>query len=328
MRNLKEPVYRRVQLLMEYNKLGRTNIKVSQVGFGALTLSKLQKNLSPKEARYLLDAAVDYGINFFDTSEFYDNYSSLSYLSNYENIVMASKSYAYNKSGARKSVEKALKELNRSYIDIFCLHEQESELTLKGHLEALLELKRMKEEGLIRAIGISTHYIRGAKAAIENDYIEIVQAIINYKGVGIVDGTLNEMDEVLKTLKDNNKGIYAMKILGGGSLYKEVIEAFTFIKNYPNMDSFALGIGDLSELEFAVKFFTEGTINKTLLKKTSDINRKLYISSWCIGCGKCVEKCSQEALSLAGGKVEVNTKRCILCGYCVGVCPELCIKIF
>ena len=313
---------------MIYNRLGDTNIKVSQIGFGALTLSKLQKNLSLKESKYLLDAALDHGINFFDTSEFYNNYSNLSYLSRYNNIMIASKSYAYTRTGARKSVEKALKELKREYIDIFCLHEQESELTLRGHSEALNEFEKMKKEGLIRSIGLSTHYIKGVRAAINNDHIEIVQAIVNHKGIGIIDGDMNDMSVAIKSLRAHGKGVYAKKILGGGSLYKEVIKAFLFIKNYSKIDSFVLGIGDISELEFAVKFFNEGKIDRKLLMKTGNIERKVYISPWCTGCGKCVEKCSQNALKIVDKKANINRIKCILCGYCVGVCPELSIKIF
>ncbi len=119
-----------------------------------------------------------------------------------------------------------------------------------------------------------------------------------------------------------------MKVLGGGSLYKEVIEAFSFVKNYSNIDSFVLGIGDLSELKFAVKFFNEGKIDRKSFKKISKVERKVYISSWCIGCGKCVEKCSQNAIALVSKKAKVERNKCILCGYCVGVCPEISIKIF
>jgi predicted aldo/keto reductase-like oxidoreductase len=314
---------------MFYNTLGSTGIKVSFIGFGALTLSKLQKNLSLKESRYLLDAAIDYGINFFDTSEFYDNYTHLSYLSKInKNAVIVSKSYAYTKEGARKSVHKALQELDREYIDIFCLHEQESNLTLKGHNDALEEFYKMKEEGLIRAIGMSTHFIKGVKAAMDNPFIEVVQAIVNKDGVGIVDGSMDEMTFALKNLKSSDKGIYAMKVLGGGSLYKDVINSFKFIRNYQYIDSLALGIGDVSELQFAVKYVIDNIEDKELIKKTTSIKRKLYISDWCIGCGECAKKCSQKALTIKDNKAVVDYEKCILCGYCVGVCPQLAIKIF
>jgi len=314
---------------MFYKDLGSTRIKVSFIGFGALTLSKLQKNLSLKQSRYLLDAAIDYGINFFDTSEFYDNYSHLAYLSKTnKDVVIVSKSYAYTKDGARKSVHKALHELERDYIDIFCLHEQESQLTLKGHTEALEELYKMKKEGLIRAIGMSTHFIQGVKAATINPYIEVVQAIVNKYGVGIVDGSMDEMNNALKDLKSRKKGIYAMKVLGGGSLYKDVKSSFNFIKNYNYIDSFALGIGDISELDFAIKYLINNIEDKELVRKTTNIKRKLYISDWCMGCGACLNKCSQKALKIKDNKAIVDSSKCILCGYCVGVCPQLAIKIF
>lgn len=315
---------------MDYKYLGNTNIKVSQLGFGALTLSRLQKNLTYSESEYLLDAALEYGINFFDTSEFYDNYYNLSSLSKHRNkdIVVISKSYAYTKEGARKSVEKALRELKRDYIDVFCLHEQESALTLKGHHEAILELEKMKKEGLIRAVGISTHFIDCVKSAAENQHVEIIQAITNYQGVGIVDGTLMEMTKALEYAQSKGKGIYGMKVLGGGSLHEDILKSFEFIKNYPYIDAFALGIGDISELKLAVEFFNNNGFNNSLLLETKRIVRKVYVSPWCIGCAKCADKCSQSAISISDEKAVVDASKCILCGYCVGVCPELSLKIY
>ena len=46
------------------------------------------------------------------------------------------------------------------------LHEQESVYTLRGHKEALEELYRLKSCGIIRAVGISTHYVAAVDAAV------------------------------------------------------------------------------------------------------------------------------------------------------------------
>lgn len=314
---------------MKYNELGKTGIKVSQLCFGSLTLSPLQKNLSLIKSEQLIKQAYEKGINFIDTSEYYNNYdkikAGISSISN--NIVICSKTYAYEAKAARESVEKALRELNRDYIDIYCLHEQESHLTLKGHAEALIELTKLKEQGKIRAIGISTHYIAGVLAACEHPMIDIVQTITNYHGLGIVDGTMPEMLKAIKRLKDMNKAVYGMKPLGGGNLHRDIVKAFNYVKELSLVDSMAIGLQNKHELDFAVDYLCNNQYNKELLAELTKQQRKLHIASWCTGCGNCIRRCQQQALTLVDNKAVVDTTKCYLCGYCSQVCEEFCIKI-
>jgi diketogulonate reductase-like aldo/keto reductase len=73
--------------------------------------------------------------NFIDTAEMYETYEHIreAIRISGKHPVVATKSYAYSKEGARASLEKARKELDLDVIDIFLLHEQESEHTLRGH---------------------------------------------------------------------------------------------------------------------------------------------------------------------------------------------------
>lgn len=64
------------------------------------------------------------------------------------------------------------------------LHEQESLLTLKGHREALKRLKQFKDEGIIRAVGISTHFIGCVNATALFPEIEVIHPIINKRESG------------------------------------------------------------------------------------------------------------------------------------------------
>ena len=47
----------------------------------------------------------------------------------------------------------------------------------------------------------------------------------------------------------------------------------------------------------------------------------------CIGCGSCVKRCGQSALSLNNGRAEVDDSKCVLCAYCSKVCPMFAIKV-
>ena len=113
---------------MEYNILGNTGIRVSKLCFGSLTISPLQANLSIEMGSDVIVAAMENGINFLDTAEFYDNYpyirEAIKKLD--KELIVSTKSYAYTYEGMKQSVEKARHEIDRDVIDIFMMHEQES----------------------------------------------------------------------------------------------------------------------------------------------------------------------------------------------------------
>ena len=221
-----------------------------------------------------------------------------------------------------------MKGIGRDYIDFFLLHEQEGHLTLKGHWEAVEYFLKCKEKGLIRGFGISTHHIAGVRAAAMVPEIDIIHPIINYKGVGIVDGSLGEMEEAIQIAHDRGKGIYAMKALGGGHLIPNMQKAFDYILSLPYIDSVAVGMQRTEEIESNIDIFNGNLISKDRLKSLKGYKRKLFIQDWCIGCGSCVLKCQHDALRIGeDGKAHVDDEKCILCGYCASACKELAIKV-
>lgn len=314
---------------MEYRKLGSTNLTVSRLCFGALTIGPLQANLPLDEGANLICEANELGVNFVDTAEYYQNYSyiNLALKKAKNEIIIATKSYAYTYEGMKNSVEKARKEIGKDYIDIFMLHEQESKLTLEGHKEALNYLLEAKEKGIIKAVGVSTHTVEVVMAAADMPEFDVIQPLINFKGIGIKDGTAEDMLNAIEYAYNKGKGIYGMKCLGGGNLIKEKERAFEYVLNIPYLHSIAVGIKSRYELIADICIF-EGNkvpleIENMLLKE----KRKLIIEDWCEGCGKCTERCRYSAISIKGEKAYVDETKCILCGYCAGACPEFCIKI-
>lgn len=310
-------------------KLGNTDIEVSRICFGSLTMTPFQANLATKDGAYLIEYAYDKGINFIDTAEIYENYNYINLALKgikRENFHIATKTYAYTKEMAKESLELALKQLNTDYIDIFLLHEQESVHTVRGHFEAIEYFLRAKEEGKIRAIGISTHRIEGAMAARDVKEIEILHPIVNKQGLGIQDGTIEDMLKVLKEVHEKGKGIYGMKPLGGGHLISDVESAFNFVKNIPYIDSMAIGMQSRDEIDANVSLMETGKITEEIKSKITNKKRKLIVADYCIGCGACVKRCKQNAIQIVNGVATPNEK-CVLCGYCAKVCPEFCIKV-
>ena len=314
---------------MEYRKLGKTEIKVSRLCFGSLTITETQGNLSKEQAGKLLSFAYENGINFIDTAELYENYHLLREVFKYvkrENFIITSKTYAYSKEGAQKSLNKYLKDLKTDYADIFLLHEQESELTLKGHYEALEELWKLKEKGYIKAIGISTHKIRAVKAAREFKEIDIIHPMTNLEGLGILDGTIDEMMDEISKARKAGIGIYAMKVLGGGHLISKSEDAIKWAVDREEFDSIAIGMQSEAEVSANTSLINRKEISKEIKDKLRRTNRKISVEDYCIGCGKCKEKCQAKAIDIVDGKARIN-ESCILCGYCANVCPDFYIKV-
>jgi|CZCA01.1.fsa_nt_gi aryl-alcohol dehydrogenase-like predicted oxidoreductase len=309
--------------------LGRTNIPVSRLCFGTLTIGPLQANLSVYEGASLVRTAIERGVNFLDTAELYGTYPHIREAirgMNRSDVVIASRSYDYTYENMKDSVALALEAMDVEYLDLFMLHEQESALTLRGHREALRCLEDARDAGIIRAIGVSTHHVQCVRAAAFMPEIDVIHPLLNYSGIGIADGTVSDMLLAIELAHSQGKGIYSMKAIGGGALLRDVEGALKFAIAQPCVDSIAVGIKTVDELEMDIAIFRGLEPDKALRERTC-LDKALIIEPWCVGCGKCVERCTHGALSIVHGRAVVDGARCVLCGYCQAVCPEVCMKV-
>ncbi|MDF2615868.1 MAG: aldo/keto reductase, partial [Sedimentibacter sp.] len=204
---------------------------VSKLCYGTLSLSDLQNNNTVENKVKLLNYAYDKGINFFDTAELYDNYNIIKqFIKDKDRVKLniATKSYAYDRKTAEYSVNKALEEMNTEYLDVFMLHEQDNGNNFLGHYQAVERLMEYKQQGIIKHFGISTHRVEAVRDSIMFKEIEFVFPLLNMRGIGIADGTIDDMLGAVKKAKEYNKFIMAMKIYGGGHLINEAREAFKF----------------------------------------------------------------------------------------------------
>ena len=113
-----------------------------------------------------------------------------------------------------------------------------------------------KRKGLIRAAGISTHHVAAVLAAAAVPESDVIHPLINYAGIGIADGTREDMLAAIKTATSAGKGIYAMKALGGGNLLTRPEKAFDFVLSIPEIDAVAVGMSTVHEVAYNTLLFS------------------------------------------------------------------------
>ncbi|MGB9682286.1 MAG: aldo/keto reductase [bacterium] len=304
--------------------LGNTGLCVSDIGIGTLPFAAYRNN--KKDFISLVTYAYNIGINLFDTAEIYENYELLGKaLKNCHEVIIITKSYAVTRDDVEASLSKARRELKRD-IDIFLLHEQESIFTLRGHMGAIEHLYRLKERGDIRGVGISTHKVSGVEGAIDFR-LDVVMGIINLVGLGISDGTREDMERVLAMAYNTGIGVIGMKVLGGGHLLPRINDAFNYIRGLDFIHSYLIGVETIDDLETDLKLFRGASVDREKLLSRSLKEKHIEIEPWCTGCGLCVNRCKQEAIKIRDGKAFVIEERCVLCSYCAQICPDFSIRL-
>ena len=154
--------------------LGRTNLEVTRLGYGAMELrgSRRGPDVSERQADQILNAVLDAGINFIDTSPDYGLSEERigRYISGRrDEFVLASKCgcpvaveaerggprHVFTPENIRAGVEQSLRRMHTEYIDIVQFHGSPSreELVEQGAVDTLQELQR---EGKVRFIGMSS----------------------------------------------------------------------------------------------------------------------------------------------------------------------------
>ena len=313
-------------------QLGARGPWVPRLCFGTLTMGPLQRGLSPQEGARLLCAAAARGVDFVDTAEIYGTYPHIALaLREYPAMTVCTKTYAHDAAGAAQALARAQEELGRRYIDIFLLHEQESEHTLRGHEGALRYFAQKKAEGVIGAIGISTHHVAAVRAAATFGRafggLDVVHPILNREGLGIADGTRQEMEEACQCAHDAGLGVFAMKPLGGGHLLDAPQSAFAYVLTRPYVDALAVGMQSEAEIDYNLTVCEGQAPAPAVRAACKQAPRRLMVHDWCGGCGACAARCDQQAVTVHAGRAQVDEARCVRCGYCATVCPQFCIKV-
>lgn len=228
---------------MEYRTLGRTGLKVSEIGFGAWGIGKDEWiGAEDDESLRALHRAIDLGITFIDTALVYGNGHSERLVGQVvrersETVYVATKVPPKNgewpaRAGVpveevfpgayiRSCVEQSLRNLGMETVDILQLHVWSDEWVGQGDwLEAIQDLK---EQGKFRFFGISIndHQPANALKLIETGVVDTVQVIYN-----IFEQTPE--DELFPACQKHNLGVIVRVPLDEGGLTGTITPETTF----------------------------------------------------------------------------------------------------
>ena len=188
---------------MKKVELGKTGIKVSRLGIGTGTGLPsghcAQALMETKELSRLLLYSLDCGINHWDTAFQYNTYphikKALQQIRRSDVVLTTKFSAAYEKEAIR-DFNITLKDLNVEYVDVCLLHGVRTNTELKMRSGALDAMVKLKKEGKVRAIGLSSHGLSVLKSVLEMPELDLVWARINYAGLNMDSECLGMYDQM------------------------------------------------------------------------------------------------------------------------------------
>lgn len=193
--------------MTELSKLGKTDIKVNPIGLGTNAVGghNLYPNLDEEQGKDVVRAAIENGVTLLDTAFIYGLGRSEELVGevvkeyNREDVVIATKGAHYfdgdetklsnDPEFLKEQVENSLKRLQTDYIDLYYIHFPDED-TPKD--KAVATLQELKEQGKIKAIGVSNFSLEQLKEANKDGHVDVVQLeynLLNRKNEEILNYT-------------------------------------------------------------------------------------------------------------------------------------------
>jgi aryl-alcohol dehydrogenase-like predicted oxidoreductase len=232
---------------MKYRVLGKTGLKVSEIGFGCGNIGGLMIRAPFEERLSAVNFALELGINYFDTAAAYGNGQSEKNLGEVlasikRSVILATKfgisredDLGDIKGAVRRSLEASLKRLKRDSVDIFQLHtpvvkgdgDTSRGIDLKhalgsgGVADALDELR---SQGLVRFIGFTgLGETQALHQMIESNRFDLCQAYCNLLNPSAaipvpINFNSQNFGGLIGKAARNGIGVAAIRVLAGGAL--------------------------------------------------------------------------------------------------------------
>jgi len=239
---------------MEYRTLGKTNLKVSVIGFGGFGIGGGYLMKDKGTALRAIEHAFARGINYFDTAPFAYNDSELllgqALKDNRDKTILASKAEGLDRHTVRECVETSLKQLQTDYLDLLQLRDPTAENLASSRFQETCD--ELITEGKLRFAAVTvgdTHQVAQSHLSIDRGFpvIQLAYNLIFSRAEA----------EILPRALAGEVGIVVRGPLCKGFLSDRLTTKPTDIAAHPNFSWFTAEEGDTllrlqKELQFLV----------------------------------------------------------------------------
>lgn len=296
---------------MLYRELGKTGLKISQLGFGAMRLpmegTGEEARIVREKAIPMLKKAYNEGVNYFDTAVGYCNKDSQVVVGEFLNlidrnkVVVSTKNHYFGEDEKEwwQHLENSLQRLDTEYIDIYNHHG----LNRKKFNDAVIPrvskwMQKAKDQGLIRHICTSYHDNNEfLMELVESGYPDVITLQYN-----ILD---RQLEEGIEYAHSKGIGVVVMGPVGGGKLGVEseiLNHVLPEIKRIPELalrfvlsnDNVSTALSGMSTMEQVEENLTITSKETALTEKEKQIvekhleNLEKMKDTYCTGCGYCM----------------------------------------
>ena len=296
---------------MNYRRLGRTGLEVSEIGLGTVELGLdygvpvAGEHLRPPEeqAARLLNRALDLGVTFIDTARAYgasEEVIGRALKARRNEYVLATKLAAIREEGqsdkvlaeqVKASIAESLRMLQTEVIDLLQLHHAPVDVVERGRV--LAAAREAQRAGQVRFIGASTYGEEAPAAVLAAGGYDTLQVAYNLadrtleallprarqQGVGIIvrsvllRGVLTHRYTYLPNqLADLKSAIARLNSLVGAEAGSLPEMACRFVLANPAVATALVGTARIEELEAALAFADKGSLPPALVSAIREIN--------------------------------------------------------
>jgi 1-deoxyxylulose-5-phosphate synthase len=254
--------------------LGRTGIKASRLaqgtGYNGYNRSSAQTRAGKPAFDKLVHHSIDQGINFMDMADLYGSHPFVKDVIKglpRDKFVLLSKLWPTKEQwntpsgGAVEELDRFRKELGVEMIDVCLIHCMQNSAWPDKYERIRNDLSKLKEKGVIRATGVSCHDFGALKVAATHPWVDVIFARINHMGGSefSMDGSAEQVSEVLKLARKNGKAVVGMKIFGAGKLVKpeEKDASLKYVFSNQLVDAITIGMLDTTQVDDTLERMTK-----------------------------------------------------------------------
>jgi 1-deoxyxylulose-5-phosphate synthase len=247
-------------------RLGATGLTVPRVAWGTGTNGSRRSSSQTRKgddafmkvARHVYDR----GMKFYDMADLYGSHQLIGGLLKEvprEDVILLSKMWTTRTNWLeietpRETINRFLRECDTDYLDIVLLHCLVNGNWQEEKREFIDSLSKAKQDGIVKAVGVSCHNWDAMKVACEDPWVDVILARINPFS-SHMDGSPEAVMGILETARKNGKGVMGMKIFGNGDNITDAERdrSLRFALGSPDIHCITLGFESVSEVDDAVK---------------------------------------------------------------------------